>query len=194
MKISPLTLLLVGAVVGALAWGTCNAGKATDAQIRLEEALQAHRDSATQWQEARQVLTARLGALQRDSSTLARQYVVASHSAAVARHRGDSLLLLIPDTLRVAIRLTFDSLAGEAIACRGLLVNCELRAQNAEARAHGDSIHFADLQRFVSDTLEPAWHTAERKARPSWLRDLWRSRSVTLPLAAVTTFLLLTHR
>lgn len=193
MKISPLTLLLVGAVVGALAWGTCNAGKATDAQIRLEEALQAHKDSAAEWGKARQTLTIRLGALQRDSSALARQYAVASHSAAVARHRGDSLVLLIPDTLRVAVRLTFDSLAGEALACRGLLVNCELRAQNAEARAHGDSVQLLATQTLL-DTVRVRWFIAERKARPSWLRDLWRSRSVTLPLAAVTTFLLLTHR
>lgn len=175
-----------------MAFGSCQASRATDAEIRLNDALSAQRDSASHWHTAREGLTVRLQALQRDSGMLALRYEVASRTASAARHRGDSLLALLPDTLRVAVRLTFDSLAGATVACQASLANCELRAANAEARAHGDS-----LQLFRSDSLlqttEASWHTEQRKNRPGFLglRSFWHARSWTVPLAAVTTLLLL---
>jgi len=180
-------------MIGGLAFGTCQAGKASDAQIRLEAALAAQRDSAAAWGKARQALTVSLGALRRDSSTLALNLTRATGAAQRASQRAESLFLRLPDTLRVGVRLVFDSLAGATIACEASRANCELRAQNAEARVRGDS-----TQLFHADSLltvtEASWHQAERQAKPSFFRDLWRSRKVTLPLAALSAFLLLTHR
>src|SRR5881396_1320895 len=132
--------------------------------MRLDAALAAQRDSASQWQEARHALTLRLAALWRDSSRLASQYASASRAAAVARHRADSLLWYIPDTLRIAVRLVFDSLAAATVACENLRQNCELRAQNAEARVRGDSTQLVRLMA-LTDTLEVAWKRAERQAQ-----------------------------
>jgi hypothetical protein len=103
------------------------------------------------------------------------------------------LLALLPDSQRVPLASAITTIVNVGDRCQELLVNCELRAQNAEARAHGDSTQLVGLQRFVSDTLEPAWHSAERQARPSFFRDLWRSRQVTIPLIVLTIVSLATH-
>jgi hypothetical protein len=193
MKLSPLMVLLAGALVGALAWGSCNANRASDAENRLNASLAAQRDSAAHWQATREGLITRLGALQRDSLALAVSYHAAQAQAGVARHRLDSLLA---GNANVALGeavgrvLTADSVQLET--CQATIGNCELRAQNAEARVHGDSLQLLRLTA-LTDTLGAAWHSAERRAQPSFFRDLWRSRSVTLPLAVLSVFLVLTH-
>jgi len=82
--------------------------------------------------------------------------------------------------------LTFDSLAGEALACRGLLVNCELRAANAEARMQGDSQQLAQTVLLLQHT-EAQWHTEQRKNRPGFLgmRDLYRAKKEIVGVAAI---------
>src|SRR6267378_2534344 len=165
LKVNPFIVLLAGALVGALAWGSCNAGRASDAETRLNAQLAANRDSATQWETARQALTVSLGALRRDSSTLARNLTRATGAAQRASQRAESLFLRLPDTLRVGVRLVFDSLAGATMACEAARANCELRAQNAEARARGDSNQLVRLT-ILTDTLEASWRSAERRAQP----------------------------
>lgn len=192
MKISPLVLLLTGALVGALAWGNCNAGKASDAQKSLQNALQAHRDSLAQWQIERGALSLTADSLRTALVPLREAYKVSRVLGQRGRDSLTKLLALLPGSQRAPFEPVILTLTTEAAACHDLLVNCELRAFNAEARAHGDSLQLVTLQRFVSDSLEPAWQRAEQKARPSWLRDVWRSRSVTLPLAALSAFLLVT--
>jgi len=195
LKVNPFIVLLAGALVGALAWGSCNAGRASDAETRLNAQLAANRDSATQWDKARQALTVSLGALRRDSSTLARNLTLATGAAQRASQRAESLFLRLPDTLRVGVRLVFDSLAGATAACQALLVNAEARAQNCEQRARGDSIQLAQTASLLVAT-EAAWHIEQRKNSPGFLglRSFWRARSYTLPLTALSAFLLLQHR
>jgi hypothetical protein len=193
VKISPLVVLLVGLAIGGLAFGFHQAGRATDAELRLEAALAAQRDSASRWTASRDSLMLRMRRLRADSQVLALRYRNAAQAAWRAHRTADSLLARLPDTLRVGIRLVFDSLAEETMACANLLQNCELRARNAEARTRGDSIQLVRLTA-LTDTLEAAWRSAERRARPSFFRDLWRSRKVTLPLAALSVFLLVTRR
>lgn len=195
MKISPLVVLLVGLAIGGFAFGTCQAGRASDATIRLEAALAAQRDSASRWQTARESLVMRLGALQRDSSTLARQYDAARAGSRMIRDSIGILLKQLPDSQRGALGAVITTLSAEGEACRNLLTNCELRAANAEARAHGDSVQLI-ATRLLLDSVGVAWHTEQRKNRPGFLglRSFWRARSYTLPLTALTVFLLVTKR
>lgn len=192
VTLSPVVVLCVGLAIGGALFGSCQASRATEAEIRLQDALAQHRGSLDAWEDERTGLTRRLGALQRDSGALALRYEGARRSAAVARHRGDSLLALLPDTLRVAVRLTFDSLSAETAACDAVLRNCELRAANAEARAQGDSIHLVETAKLLL-TTEGQWRMELQRNRPGFLgmRAFWHARSWTIPLAAVTTLLVL---
>jgi hypothetical protein len=195
VKISPLVVLLVGLAIGGIAFGTHQAGRATDAEIRLEAALAAQRDSASRWMASRDSLVGIARGLRADSQVLALRYASASQAARRAHRTADSLLARLPDTLRVGVRLVFDSLAGETQACQALLGNCELRALNAEARAHGDSMVLTQTVLLLQHT-EVAWHTEQRKNQPGFLglRSFWRARSYTLPLVALSAFLLVTRR
>ncbi len=178
--------------VGGLAFGTCQASRATDAEIRLQDALTAQKDSASHWRTAREGLTVRLQTLQRDSGVLALNLARATGAAQRASQRAESLFLRLPDTLRVGVRLVFDSLAGETIACRGMLMNAEARGQNCEQRARGDSIQLTQTVRLLLQT-EAAWHIEQQKNRPGFLglRSFWHARSWTIPLAAISALLIL---
>jgi hypothetical protein len=81
------------------------------------------------------------------------------------------------------------------MACANLLQNCELRARNAEARVQGDSMVLAQTVLLLHHT-EAAWHTEQRKNQPGFLglRSFWRARRYTLPLVALSAFLLVTRR
>jgi len=179
---------LVVALVVAISWGTCNAGRASDATVQLQAILSAQRDSASRWTRTRDSLTHENTALRADSATLEvrRQQVRRLASDSIGK-----LLAQIQDTSNrrmadSAVRVVYL----EVEACQDQLANCEARAQNAEARAHGDSLTLATTTALL-DTVRHRWAIAERKAQPSFFRDLWRSRSVTLPLAALTALLLL---
>jgi hypothetical protein len=183
-----LVLMLAGALVGALAWGSCNAGRASDATKQLQAALAARADSSHRWTLQRDSLTDVLHALRADSATLeARRH-------AARRFATDSIGKLLAQIQDTSNRRVADSAVSvvylEVEACQDQLANCEQRAQNAEQRARGDSVTLARTQALL-DTVRLRWTIAERKAQPSFFRDLWRSRSVTLPLAAITTLLLL---
>jgi len=195
VKISPLIVLLVGLAIGGIAFGTHQAGRATDAEIRLEAALVAQRDSASRWMASRDSLVGIARGLRADSQVLALRYANASQAARRAHRTADSLLARLPDTLRVGIRLVFDSLAGETDACRLVAANANARAQNCEQRARGDSLQLAQTATLLL-RAEAAWHTEQRKNQPGFLglRSFWRARSYTLPLVALSAFLLVTRR
>lgn len=188
MKVSPLALLLAGALVGAIAWGSCNAHGKSLATQQLEAALAQHDSAFAKATRERDSLSQANAVLRGDSARLDAQ------RRAVRRQAGDSigkLLALVTDSAaravaHAAVRVVYL----EVEACQDQLANCEARAQNAEARARGDSVSLVATAAIL-DTVRVRWSQAERRAQPSFFRDLWRSRSVTLPLAALTTVLLL---
>lgn len=190
LKVSPLVIFLVGALVAALAWGTCNAGRASDAEIKLAAALAAQRDAATHWTAARDSLMQANTALRADSAFLDAQRRA---TRVMAKDSIGKLLAQIGDT-------TARSHAAEAVrvvyleveACQDQLANCEHRAANAEARAAGDSVLLAQTVGLLQQT-EAAWRSEQRKNAPGFLglRRFWQARSWTVPLAAVTTLLLI---
>lgn len=177
-------------LVGALAWGSCNASRASDATRQLQAALAAHTDSLHVWTATRHALTAELQGLRADSQVLAVRSQRAQRAAILATDSLGKLLARVPDSVRAAVESTVTVFSEVGSACQAQLANCSLRAANAERRAAGDSSQLAATQSLL-DTVRVRWSQAERKAQPSWLRDIWRSRSVTLPLAAITTLLLL---
>jgi hypothetical protein len=193
VKVSPLVVLLVGALVGAVAWGTCNAGRASDANKQLRAALA---DSTHRWTMRRDSLTDRLRALRTDSATLATSLrsTQASRDAATAEARHLAQRLRESgDTAGARVLVTADSLAhAERLGCALVIQNCEARAENAEERAAGDSILLAQTAILLRQT-EAAWRSEQRKNAPGFLglRSFWKARAFTIPLAAVTTLLLL---
>jgi len=178
--------------IGGLAFGTCQAGRASDAQIRLEAALAAQRDSALQWGKARQSLTLRLGALRNDSVALAGKYATARLWARMGRDSIAILLKQLPDSQQALFAPVITTLSAEGEACRNLLTNCELRATNAEARVRGDSTQLVRLTA-LTDSVEAQWHIELQRNRPGFLglRTFWNARRYTLPLTALSAFLLL---
>ncbi len=102
------------------------------------------------------------------------------------------LLKQLPDSQQALFGPVITTLSAEGEACRNLLTNCELRASNAEARVRGDSTQLVRLTA-LTDTLGAAWRTELQRNRPGFLglRSFWKARSYTLPLTALSAFLLL---
>jgi len=122
--------------------------------------------------------------------------LAAKTQVGLARHRLDSLLAQNPNVAlgdAVGRVLLADSL--RLATCEATTANCELRAQNAEARVRGDSTQLLRLTA-LTDTLEVAWNTARRQNSPGFLglRAFWKARSYTLPLTALSAFLLISRR
>lgn len=173
----------VAFVLATLLWNGA-ANDAREQRRRLEAALAARDSALTGWQRDRQELTDSMRELRADSAALER---ARARARILARDSIGQLLALITDsTARAAADSAVRLAIGETEACEAERLNCEARAANAEERAAGDSLHLAALRVFVTDTLTPAWRDAERRAQPSLWRDVWRSRRVVLPVAALT--------
>lgn len=168
---------------GSSVWAWRATVAAGDRERRLEAAIAARDSAGRAWDAERAGLLADMGRLREDSAQLeARRRAARAWSQDSIR----KLLALIPDSAaRAAAEGAVALEAGETARCEEQRANCEARAANAEARAAGDSTDLAALRLFVRDTLEVSWRDAERRARPSLLRDLWRSRGLTGPLVVV---------
>lgn len=196
MKVSPLVLLLGGMLVGALAWGSCNASRASEANFKLD-ALLAARDSQATIEAARQdSLRRALRALRADSATLHVSLVRTQASRDAAQRESKALVTRLQaagDTAGARVIRVADSTAqAERLGCSLVVQNCEARAENAEERAQGDSVLLDQTQTLLNQT-RAAWQAEQRKNAPGLfgLRRFWQARSWTVPLAAVTTLLLL---
>lgn len=183
-----LVLLLAGALVGALAWGTCNNSRASDATKQLQAILAQHDRDAARDSAHHDSLAQAVRVLRADSA-----FLDAQRRAVRAQSRDSigKLLALVQDSAaRVVAHAAVRVVYLEVEACQDQLSNCEARAQNAEARARGDSVSLARTE-VILDSVRVAWSQAERAARPSFFRDLYRSRAVTLPLAVLSAVLIL---
>lgn len=198
MKISPLLLLCIGLALGGLAFGSCQASRASEATFKLE-ALLAARDSSAALEAARQdSLRHELRALRVDSATLHVSLVRTQASRDAAQREAQTLAIRLQvagDTAGARVVRVADSTAqAERIGCSLVVQNCQARAENAEERAQGDSILLVQTHTLLVQT-EAAWHTEQQRNRPGFLglRSFWHARSWTVPLAAVTTLLLLSR-
>jgi len=175
--------VILGVVVAlTLAWGIRERDWGRERRRQLEAALAAKDSAIAAWDADRVLLLGQMDSLRADSA------VLEARRRAMTRAARDSigrlLALILDSSSRQAAEGAVRIIGIEVEACEAQLANCEARAANAEARAVGDSAQFADYRLFVHDTLEVAWQDAERRARPNALRDFWRSRSLTLPVAA----------
>lgn len=193
MKLSPWMVLCVGLALGGLAFGSCQASRANEAELRLNDALAKHRGSLDAWEDERRSLTRDLSALRADSASLAIRYDAVRRAAPTLRDSIQHLLARLPDSTRARLQPAILELGAETTTCHEFLANCEQRVANANRRATGDSLQLLETAGLLRST-EGLWRDAERRARPSLFRDLWRSRRVTIPLAALSALLLITHR
>lgn len=177
-------------LLGAFAWGSCNASRASDATRQLEAALTQRDSAAAAWHRDRQGLEIVTRRLRGDSA------ILAIRQQRTRREGADSigkLLASIDDTVARAIaqqatRVVYLQVEG----CQDQLTNCEQRAANAEQRAWGDSVLLDHTQILLHQTGD-AWRLEQQRNRPGWLglRAFWRAKVWTVPLAVVTTLLLL---
>jgi len=182
--------------LGGFAFGSCQAGRASDAELKLQAALQAHTDSSHRWTLKRDSLTDALQGLRADSTVLHVSLVRTQASRDLAQRNAQALasrLQTAGDTAGARVIRVADSTAQvERQGCSLVVVNCEARAENAEERAAGDSVLLDQTQVLLNHT-RAAWQSEQRKNAPGFLglRRFWQARSWTVPLAAVTTLLLL---
>jgi septal ring factor EnvC (AmiA/AmiB activator) len=187
---------LIGLGLGGIAFGSCQANRASDATRQLQEALAAHTDSLTVWTATRHALTAELQGLRADSAVLRISLVRTQASRDAAQRDAQTLatrLQTAGDTAGARVVRVADSTAqAERAGCSLVIQNCQARAENAEERAAGDSILLVQTALLLKQTGD-AWRTEQRKNAPGFLglRAFWKARTWTVPLAAVTTLLLL---
>jgi hypothetical protein len=164
----------------AVAYGLRQEAKAALARAQHEQQLQATRDEL-------QGFRARAARLAEDSGRLAISLTGARRARDAARTEARALALRLSqqgDTAGSRIVLMDDSAAvAERAACSLVVLNCEARAAIADS----------GLARAVTqlDSTQSWWRAAEHRAQPSFFRDVWRARAVTLPLIVATVVLAL---
>lgn len=179
MKRRTLPTLVVAAVV-LYAAGYCRGKERADpavASMRAE--LSAERDSTAAWRVRAAAAAAEAARLREDSGRAYRLWAVDREAAsagvwairelaAQARARGDTGTGWRLEDAVVAVE-------AEQAACSVVVLNCEQRAANAET-ARADAAVRVDSLAAQLDTLGVRWEDAEKRARPSFLRDLWRAK------------------
>jgi hypothetical protein len=166
--------------------------RADPAVASMRAELKAERDSTAAWRVRAAAAAAEAARLREDSARVYRGWGVAQEAAtagvwairelaAQARARGD--------------RGTGERLEGAATAveaeqagCSLVVLNCEARAANADT-ARADAAARVDSLAFQLDTLGVRWEDAEKRARPNFFRDLWRTKEVTGPLLVILVLL-----
>lgn len=159
---------------------------------RYRAELLAERDSTSAWRVRAAAAAAEAIRLRQDSARVyplwATSQEAASagvwavrHLATQARARGDTGTAEQLETAAAAVE-------ADQAACSLVVVNCERRATNAET-ARADAATRADSLASQLDTLGVRWEDAERRARPSLFRDLWRAKG---PIAALLLIVYLT--
>ncbi len=178
-------------VVALYATGLLRRGDAP-AVTALRAELQAERDSTAAWRVRAATAAAEAARLREDSVRVYRGWGIAQEAAtagvwairelaAQARARGDT---------GTGERLEGAAAAVEAeqAGCSLVVLNCEARAANAET-ARADAATRVDSLVAQLDTLGVRWEDAERRARPSYFRDLWRTKEVTGSLLVILVLL-----
>lgn len=160
--------------------------------VALRADLKAERDSTAAWRVRAAAAAAEAVRLREDSARVYRLWGVDQEAAsagvwaiqqiaAQARARGDTGTGRQLETAVAAV-------AAEQRGCSLVVINCEQRAANAES-AREDATARADSLAVKLDTVGVRWEDAERRARPSFLRDLWRTKEVTGPLVVILVIL-----
>lgn len=166
-------------------------------RVELEAALAARGESlkATRGDLAR--LRARAESLAVERARLAVSLVGARTARDAARRESASLaerLRAAGDTAGAAVVERGDSAAAaERAACSLVVVNCEARAAAADS-ARVLAERDLDATAVLLNRTAGRWRDAERRAQPSFFRDVWRARAVTLPLALTTVYLLVVKK
>jgi hypothetical protein len=169
-------------LAGALAvfYAANQDAKAALARVQHEASLAAARDSLHGFHERAQRLAV-------DSARLSISLAGARRARDAAQAENAALARRLAqqgDTAGARVVLAGDSTAAaERAACSLVALNCEARA------AVADSARAVAVRQL--DTTVALWRGAERRAQPSFFRDAWRARGVTLPLLAATVYLVL---
>lgn len=187
----------VAALILGVTWDRLRASRANAARDAQEQRLA---EQAESLQAARRDLEAartRARSLALDSARVYRLWSIDREAAAAgvtaveelarqARARGDTAAARTLEGAATATEL-------ELTACSLVTANCEARAANAtgawqraEAQLNATAAQL--------DTTKALWRDAERRAQPSFFRDVWRSRAVTLPLILTTVLVVVVKK
>lgn len=181
---------ILAALLGTL-WALRQSAQAEFRRAAHEAAL---RRGAAQLDSTRAALDSarqRVAALAADSSRLAASLLVARQAADAGLDAVRELARTRRDAGDTATAAALEGASGavqaERAACSLVVLNCEERAANATAAWHTAEAQLASTAALL-DTTAVRWRDAERRAQPSFFRDLWRARAVTVPLVAATLY------
>jgi len=165
--------------------------KAAAARVQLEDRLAAGARALELARADLDQARARAARLAADSNRLAADL-------ALSREAVDAGLVAVRELARIrraagdtgaatALEGAAGAVEAERRSCSLVVLNCEQRASNATAAWH---LAESQLDSTAADLVTTAarWRDAERRAQPSFFRDIWRARGVTLPLLAATVF------
>jgi hypothetical protein len=177
-----LVLLLAGLAVAGFVHAS---GESARAQVLADSLAEAHARYAADsvaWEARRARLVADSTLYAQERNRTAR--LLAQARDTVRNLTGRFAALLAQAGHGDSARPLLEALEGEFAACDAALANCEQRLSNAEARVQlADSV--AQANRILAAGYERSWKDAEDRARPSLLRDLWRSKTIWATLLAV---------
>jgi hypothetical protein len=162
---------------------------------RYRSELRAERDSTAAWRARAARAAAEAQRLREDSAIVYPLWSTAREAAAAgvwavraiaqqARDRGDTSVAEQLETATLVIE-------AERQACSVVILNCEQRAANAET-ARADAAQRVDSLDAQLDTLGVRWEDAERRARPSFFRDMWRAKGAIGSLLVILTAVVVT--
>lgn len=170
------TLALLVAVLLGRGWK----GDATKRGVELEQAQARYTEDSA-------AFAARLAALEDSLSRLGQAGDSLRAKLAVSREASGAAIITIRNLIgklpredRAAVTVAVGEIVRAGQACDALVANCEARVATERT---GRLEALARLQ--ASDSLRTGtyalWQDAERRARPHFLRDVWRAKAAVLP-------------
>lgn len=91
-----------------------------------------------------------------------------------------NLVAQLPQEHRATVTVALGEIIGAREACDALVANCETRV-GAERSGRLEALARLRASDSLRTRTSVLWQDAERRARPSFLRDVWRAKSVVLP-------------
>lgn len=158
--------------------------KAGRRQVELEQAQERYTADSAAFEARVAVLEDSLGRLNVVGDSLRAGWAVSREASGAAIITIRNLVAQLPQEHRATVTVALGEIVGAREACDALVANCETRV-GAERSGRLEAL--ARLR--ASDSLRTEtyglWEDAERRARPSFFRDIWRAKAAVLPSLAL---------
>jgi hypothetical protein len=179
-----LGIITTAALFGLLVCVFYRGQRTTQQEVELKQAQVRYARDSIAFARRRAALEDSLVQLALRGDSLRRALTVARQASAAGIITIRNLIARLPRQDRAAVTVSLGEIVRAGEACDVALANCEaqLAAERTGRREALARLQASDSLRTVTDLQR---QDAERRARPSLLRDVWRAKAAVLPSLAL---------